>query len=95
MDARTRERLLHHLKCDDRDRPIHDAGALADCPTCEATRADAARNWRPPRWQLACPTGEVYDYDRRPRNPLTRLALYLRGFRWHRYPWYGPGRGLR
>lgn len=73
------------LKCDDRHRPIHDAGSLLDCPTCAEKRAVDLANWRPPRWQLITPLA-TYDYQSKPRNPFVRLAMFLRGYRWRVNP---------
>lgn len=87
--------MVNNPKCDDRRRPIHDAGALADCPTCQATQEAARRAWKPPRWQLSCPDGSVFDYDAKPWNPIVRVVLYFKGYRWHRYPWLGPRGGMR
>lgn len=77
-------------KCDDRDRPVHVAGQLDACPTCIETRRQVRASWKPPRWQLECPDGSIYDYDRKPANPIMRVLLWWRGYRWHRYPWLGP-----
>lgn len=81
----TASRIDDRLKCDDRNRPIHVAGELVECPTCQATRDAVKASWRPPLWQLVTPFG-TYDYDRKPRNPITRLAMYFRGYRWRKNP---------
>lgn len=48
--------------------------------------------WRPPRWQLMTEHG-IFDYDRKPRNPFTRLAMFLRGYRWRRNPIFTSHQG--
>lgn len=49
-------------------------------------------DWRPPRWQLVTHAG-VYDYYRKPRNPLVRVAMFMRGYRWRSNPAFSATRG--
>ncbi len=62
----------------------------------EAIDEQHPASWRPPQWQLVTHAG-VYDYDRKPLNPIVRVAMYLRGYRWRRNPVFSArarGRGF-